>query len=117
MEILRHVVVLAHLVGFAVLFGAWVVEAVARRIRVTRLMSVGMVISAVTGLTLAAPWGIEWELDYVKIAVKLTVLLAIGALLGIGSARQRRTGSLPPALFWLIGILTFANAAVAVLWR
>ena len=27
MEILRHVVVLVHLVGFAVLFGAWVVAA------------------------------------------------------------------------------------------
>lgn len=117
MEILRHIVVLVHIVGFAVLFGAWVVEAVARRVRVTRLMTVGMVIAAVTGLALAAPWGIEWELDYVKISVKLIVLLAIGAVLGIGSARQRRTGSLSPVLFWLIGILTFANAAVAVLWR
>ena len=27
MEILRHVVVLVHLVGFALLFGAWAVEA------------------------------------------------------------------------------------------
>ena len=31
MEILRHVVVLVHLVGFAILFGAWVVEVVNRR--------------------------------------------------------------------------------------
>ena len=35
MEILRHAVVLVHLVGFAVLFGAWVVEAVGQR-RITR---------------------------------------------------------------------------------
>ncbi len=33
MEILRHIVVLVHLVGFAVLFGSWVVEAVNRRHR------------------------------------------------------------------------------------
>ncbi|WP_159501154.1 Fe-S protein [Microbacterium sp. 18062] len=117
MEILRHLVVLVHLVGFAVLFGAWAVEAVSRRIRVTRLMSIGMVIAAVTGLALAAPWGVEYDLNYVKIGVKLGVLLAIGAALGIGSARQRRTGGLPPALFWLIGTLTLANAAIAVLWR
>ncbi len=117
MEILRHAVLLVHLVGFAVLFGAWVVEAAGRRIRVTRLMNIGLAIAAVAGLALAAPWGIEYELNYAKIGVKLVVLLAIGALLGIGSARQRRTGSLSPVLFWLIGALTFANAAIAVLWR
>jgi hypothetical protein len=54
MEILRHAVVLVHLVGFAVLFGAWVVEAV--RAPDPRLMTWGMVIAAVAGLALAAPW-------------------------------------------------------------
>ncbi len=117
MEILRHLVVLIHLVGFAVLFGSWLVEAVARRIRVTRLMTVGMTIAGVAGIALAAPWGIDYEPNYVKIGVKLVVLLVIGALLGIGTARQRRTGSVPPALFWSIGVLTIANAAIAVLWR
>jgi hypothetical protein len=117
MEILRHLVVLVHLVGFAVLFGSWLVEAVARRIRVTRLMTVGMTIAGIAGIALAAPWGIEYELNYIKIGVKLVVLLVIGALLGIGTARQRRTGSVPPALFWSIGVLTIANAAIAVLWR
>ncbi|MGP3535540.1 Fe-S protein [Microbacterium sp. RD1] len=116
MEILRHVVVLIHLVGFATLFGAWVVEAVARRIRVTRVMDYGLLIAGVAGLILAAPWGLDHELNYVKIAIKLVILLVIGALLGIGSARQRRTGSLPPILFWLVGILTLTNAALAVLW-
>jgi uncharacterized integral membrane protein len=117
METLRHIVVLVHLVGFAVLFGSWAVEAVARRIRVTRLMSIGMTIAAVAGLALAAPWGTDYDMNYAKIGTKLVVLLAIGALLGIGSARQRRTGSLPAAIFWLIGILTLANAAIAVIWR
>ncbi|MCX6501929.1 MAG: Fe-S protein [Microbacterium sp.] len=117
MEILRHIVVLVHLIGFAVLFGAWLVEAVGRRIRVTRLMTVGMVIAAVAGLTLAAPWGIEYDLNYVKLGIKLVVLLVIGALLGIGSARQKRTGTLAPALFWSIGALTLVNAGIAVIWR
>ncbi|GAA1647090.1 Fe-S protein [Microbacterium flavum] len=116
MEILRHAVVLVHLTGFAILFGAWVVEAVGQR-RITRLMTWGMVIAAVAGLALAAPWGIEYPLNYVKLGVKLVVLLIIGALLGIGTARQRRTGAVAPALFWLIGILTFLNAGIAVLWR
>lgn len=117
MEILRHVVLLVHLVGFAILFGAWVVELVSRRRQVTRLMEWGLAIAGVAGLALAAPWGIDYDLNYVKIGVKLVILLVIGALLGIGMGRQKKTGAVPPAIFWSIGVLTFANAAIAVLWR
>ncbi|MFC8681113.1 Fe-S protein [Microbacterium ureisolvens] len=117
MEFLRHVVVLVHLVGFAILFGAWVVEAVNRKRRFTRLMDWGLAIAGVAGLILAAPWGIEYDLNYVKIGVKLVILLVIGALLGIGRARQRKTDALPAAMFWAVGVLTFTNAALAVLWR
>ena len=101
---------------FAVLFGAWVVEAIGQR-RFTRIMSWGMVIAAVAGLALAAPWGIEYPLNYTKLGVKLVILLIIGALLGIGTARQRKTGTLAPALFWSVGVLTFVNAAIAAIWR
>jgi hypothetical protein len=117
MEILRHVVVLVHLVGFAVLFGAWVVEAVNRRNQITRVMQWGLAIAGLAGLVLAAPWGIDYDLNYAKIGTKLVILVIIGALLGIGAARQRKGGSVPPAIFWSIGVLTFANAAIAVLWR
>jgi hypothetical protein len=117
MEILRHVVVLVHLVGFALLFGAWAVEAYNRRLQVTPLMQWGLGIAALAGLVLAAPWGISYELNYVKLGVKLLILLAIGALLGIGSVRQRKNGSVPPAIFWSIGILTLGNAAIALIWR
>ena len=117
METLRHVVLLVHLVGFAILFGAWVVEAVSRRRQVTRLMEWGLAIAGVAGLALAAPWGIEYDLNYVKIGVKLVILLVIGALLGIGMGRQKKTGSVPGGIFWSIGVLTLVNAGIAVLWR
>ncbi len=116
MEILRHVVVLVHLVGFAVLFGAWVVEATGQR-RITPLMNTGLGIALVAGLILAAPWGISYELNYVKLGIKLLVLLVIGALLGSGAARQRKDGAVPPPIFWSIGVLTLVNAGIAVLWR
>ncbi|MAP62393.1 MAG: Fe-S protein [Microbacterium sp.] len=116
MEFLRHLVVLVHLVGFALLFGAWAVEAFGGRRHITRLMNWGLAVAAVAGLALAAPWGTEGELNYAKIGVKLVILLVIGALLGIGSARQRKSGSAPSALFWSIGVLTLVNAGIAVLW-
>jgi hypothetical protein len=117
METLRGIVVLIHLVGFAVLFGAWVVELVNRNRGITRLMNWGLLIAGVAGLILAASWGIDYDLNYAKIGTKLVILIVIGALLGIGAARQRKGGSVPAAIFWSIGILTLANAAIAVLWR
>lgn len=117
METLRHIVLFVHLMGFAVLFGAWAAQAFGGKRVFTRLMSIGMAIAAVAGLALAAPWGISYELNYVKIGVKLVLLLLIGALLGIGTARQKRGASVPPVMFWLVGILTAANAAIAAIWR
>lgn len=116
METLRHVVVFVHLIGFATLFGAWAVQAFGGKREFTRLMSIGMTIAAVAGLILAAPWGIEGDMNYAKIGTKLVILIIIGALLGIGTSKQRKTGSVAPALFWLVGILTLVNAGIAVLW-
>lgn len=116
MEILRHIVLLIHLTGFAILFGAWFVEAVNGKRGITRLMNWGLATAAIAGLILAAPFGRDYDLNFVKLAVKLVILVVIGALLGIGAARQRKTGSVPPAIFWSIGVLTLANAAIAVLW-
>ncbi|MFT4258880.1 Fe-S protein [Microbacterium sp.] len=118
METLRHLVLFVHLIGFAMLFGAWAVQAFGGKREFTRLMSFGMTIAAIAGLALAAPWGLPdgVELNYAKIATKLVILLAIGALLGIGTARQKRGAALPSAMFWLVGILTAANAAIAAIW-
>ncbi|MFT4157229.1 MAG: Fe-S protein [Microbacterium sp.] len=118
METLRHLVLFVHLIGFAVLFGAWAVQAFGGTRAFTRLMSLGMTIAAIAGLALAAPWGLPdgAELNYTKIATKLVVVLVIGALLGIGTARQKRGAGLPPVMFWLVGILTAANAGIAALW-
>lgn len=115
METLRLIVVFIHLIGFATLFGAWAVEAFGGRKHITKLMNVGLVIAAVAGLALAAPWGTD-SFNYPKIGTKLIVLLVIGAFMGIGSARQRKNGAVPSLLFWGVGILTLVNAGLAVIW-
>lgn len=117
METLRHVVLFIHLIGFAVLFGAWAAQAFGGTRRITRIMDYGLLIAGLAGLSLAAPWGLDHDLNYVKVGTKLVILVVIGALLGIGSARQKRGDALPSAVFWLVGILTALNAAIGVIWR
>jgi hypothetical protein len=118
METLRLIVVFVHLIGFAVLFGAWAAQAFGGGQRqFTRLMDWGLAIAGIAGLALAAPWGISYDLNYVKIGVKLAVLLVIGGMLGAGMARQKRGEQVPPAVFWLVGVLTLANAGMGLLWR
>jgi hypothetical protein len=117
MELLRNVVVLLHIVGFAVTFGAWVAEAAARRFRTTRLMDYGLLVSLLTGLALSAPWPAGIELNYPKIGIKLVILIVTAGLTGMGNARQKRAGdAVPRPLFWSVGSLVFIAAAIAVLW-
>lgn len=117
MELLRSVVIAVHIAGFVVTFGAWVIEAVARRFRTTRVMDYGLLLSLVTGVALAAPWPAGTVLNYPKIGVKLAILVVIGGLLGMGNARQRRTGE-PVArpVFVAVGVLSLAAAGIAVFW-
>jgi len=117
MELLRNVVVLLHIVGFAVTFGAWVAEAAARRFRFTPVMNYGLLVSLLTGAALAVPWPSGIVVNYPKVWIKLAILVVLGGLLGMGSARQRRTGE-PVArpLFVSVGVLSLAAAAIAVLW-
>jgi uncharacterized membrane protein YfcA len=117
MELLRNVVVLLHLIGFAVLFGAWVADGAAKRFRFTPVMNYGLLISFLTGVALAAPWPAGVVLNYPKIGVKLAIVVILGALLGIGLARQRRSDA-PVArpVFVSVGVLALAAAGIAVLW-
>ena len=117
MEVLRSVVVLLHIVGFAITFGAWAAEAAGRRFRTTRLMDYGLLVSLLTGLALAAPWPAGIELNYSKIGIKLVILVILGGLLGMSNARQRRTGdAVPRPLFFTVGALAITAAGVAVIW-
>lgn len=116
-EVLRHVIVLLHIIGFAVTFGALIAEAAARRFQLTAVMNYGMTLSLLTGLALAAPWPAGVVLNYPKIEIKLVILIALGAVLGIGLARQRKSGGIAPRpLFYAAVALSLTAAGIAVIW-
>jgi len=68
----------------------------------------------ITGLALVALEEVGAEpVNHVKIAIKLLITLVIVVLV----AKNRKFATIPRGLWGLIGGLTIANAAVAVLWQ
>ncbi len=117
MEFLRLLLRYLHLVGFALLFGAWLAQYVTGKLRVNVLMRIGLGTMIGTGLLLAIPFPSGIDLDYLKLGVKLVIALGIGALFGVAVTRERASKAVSRLLFLSIGGLALVNAAIAVFWR
>jgi hypothetical protein len=116
-ELLRRVIVLLHIIGFAVTFGALIAEAASHRFRFTRSMDYGLLLSLLTGVILAAPWPAGIALNYPKLGVKLAILVVLGGVLGMGSARQRKSGdAVARPMFGVAALLSLTAAGIAVIW-
>ena len=64
-----------------------------------------------------SPWPAGVEPNYPKIAVTLVIIVILGALLGIGSALQRRSGApVAQPIFIAVGMLLPTAAGIGVLW-
>jgi hypothetical protein len=116
-EVLRLALRYLHLLGFALLFGAYVTQYVSGRYRINPVMRTGLGAMFVTGLLLAIPFPSGVDLDYAKLGVKLGIAVLIGATFGIGVTRERAGGEVPRPLFLTTGALILAEVAVAVFWR
>jgi predicted Abi (CAAX) family protease len=116
-EFLRLLLRYLHLVGFALLFGGFVAQYLTGKPRVNVVMRTGLGTMIVTGLLLALPFPSDVDLNYVKLGVKLGVVLLIGPLFGVAVVRERRGQPVTRPLFLAIGGLTLLNAAIAVFWR
>jgi hypothetical protein len=111
---LRNVVLYLHLIGFALLLGGSVAQYLTGKLRINVAMLGGAVIQVVTGLTLAAPWGLDpgEKLNYGKLTVKLVVALMILAM----TFFSRKRDKVNRGHFLAIIALVLVNAGVAVFW-
>ncbi|MFT4232018.1 MAG: hypothetical protein QM606_04470 [Leucobacter sp.] len=118
MEIVKGILVVLHLVGFAAVFGGAVVQFVAARkggpARVLPLMVWGALLLLVTGLALVGMiYAMGGHPNNLKIGVKLIVLLALtGHIFGV-----RKKESVSAGGFGAIAGMALFNAAIAVLWH
>lgn len=113
MEIVHHILVLLHLVGFAALFGGAFVQVKGPKRVVNAAMWHGTLTQLVSGLLLLGVNEMgEGPVNHAKIAVKLVVLIVIFVLV----LRNRKKEGVAPGAFWAIFALTLLNAGIAVFW-
>ena len=114
MQIVQHLLVLLHLIGFAALLGGLLVQVRAKEPEVNASMLNGSFTLLLTGLALVTVGELGADqVNYVKITIKLLLMAVIVVLV----AKNRKFATIPRGLWGLIGGLTIANAVVAVLWQ
>jgi hypothetical protein len=114
MQLAQQILVLIHLIGFAALFGGFVVQIRSKEPEINASMLNGSFTLLITGLALVVLEEIgSHPVNYVEIAIKLLITAVIVVLV----AKNRKFASIPRGLWGLIGALTITNAAVAVLWQ
>ncbi len=114
MEALRLILLLVHLIGFALLLGGAVTQFVSGRFRINPAMLWGSIIQLLSGLALSAPLrgGGDDEPSPVKLGVKLLIAVLIFVMVFV----PRKRDAVNRGHFIGIIVLTATNAAVAVFW-
>ena len=117
-DVLRTILVILHFVGLASLLGGFLVQTkaiAAGKGTVVTAMVHGSLTMLVTGLLLVGTiqMGDLYDVNNVKIAVKLAVAVAITVLVFV----FRKKDPAPSWALWSIGGLTLLNVILAVAWR
>lgn len=117
MDILIGIVLILHFVGLASLLGGVLVQikdAIAGNGRIIAAMIHGALTQLVTGVLLVGLLQMGGgDVNNTKIAVKLAIVVVITVLVFV----YRKKQPVASWVIWLIGALTLANTAIAVLWR
>jgi len=117
MEIVKGILVVLHIVGFALVFGGALAQIPAAKkgtARVLPIMLWGALLLLVTGLALVGmTYALGGAPNNAKIGVKLIVLLAlIGHIFGV-----RKKESLSAGGLYAMAGMALVNAGIAVLWQ
>ncbi len=114
MEIVYELLVVLHFLGLASLIGGWLVQLRDTERHVNPAMLHGALTQLVTGVALVGVGeaALDEQYDYAKITTKLVIVLVVTALVWV----NRRKPAIPTGLYLLLGGLSIANVAIAVLW-
>ena len=115
MDFLQSFLVFLHILGAAIIVGIWFA-----RIKNPTVMPGqfhGALLQLVTGLLLVGLAEMDdYDVNHIKIAVKLVLALVIAVLAFIGQRRYKKDQPVSGLLANGVGILTVLNIAVATMW-
>jgi hypothetical protein len=117
MELLEKTLVVLHLVGMAMVLGAWVVGLRSSPRVIPGAAWHGILTQVITGLLLA---GVVPQVDgddladffYPKIGIKLVIALVVFAIIVV----NRKRTAVPNGAYLAIGVLEIVNIVIAVFW-
>ncbi len=113
MDILRQLLLVVHLLGFAALFGGMFLQMRHPEKSINSAMRDGAGTAFLAGLLLVGVLeGGDADVNHAKIGVKLVVSLVILVLVMANLKKK----TIPNGLFWGIFALTVVNVGVAVMW-
>ena len=113
MDVLRNLLLVVHLLGFAALFGGAIVQLRDEVKVVNSAMLFGALTQVVTGLLLVGVLeGQNAEVNHAQVGVKLGVGLVVAVLCWANRSKER----VPGGLFYGMVLLTVGNVAIAVFW-
>ena len=113
MDILRLVLLLLHVLGYAALLGGLLAQLRDGEKKVNALMRDGAGTAFVTGLLLVGILeGLDADVDHAKIGIKLAISLIVLVLV----MANLRKPSIPTGLWGGILALTLINIVVALFW-
>ncbi|HWH98414.1 MAG TPA: hypothetical protein VNS80_08625 [Pseudolysinimonas sp.] len=117
LEIIRLVLLAAHILGLAAIVGTFFVQMRATDGFATGVLLGGAITQLVTGLALVGVrQASDLDVNYIKIAVKLAIAVIVLVAAIVAHVQQRRGGKVKPA-FHTAGGLAIVNVLVAVLWQ
>lgn len=114
MDLIRHIVLFCHLIGFALLLGAATAQYLTGKLRINAPMLWGAIIQVISGVLLATPLGHSSRVhpSPVALAIKLVVALCVLAMTFFPREREK----VNRGHFIAIAVLVLGNAVIGVFW-
>lgn len=115
MDILYTTLVFFHIVGAAALLGGWL--ATFKKPTVGLFQFIGAWVQLITGILLVGVAEMnDGNVNNVKIAVKLVILIVILVAAWIGRRKVKKDEPVSVGIAHAVGGLTLVNVALAVFW-
>lgn len=112
MDFLQLLLRYLHLLGFAAVFGGWLVSWLSKRYNINTAMLYGIAAQLATGVVLYGLAGSD--ANHMKLGIKFLLALLLGVMIVIPWWKKRE--KVASGHFWAIGGMVLVTAGVAVFW-